>query len=344
MAQGSTEDVVSMYSRYPYPSPLAGGGLAYDIANLLALVCGDDGLQGRSVLDAGCGTGQRVVGLAQRNPGARVHGIDAAEAPLHVARELAGRHGVGNVSLSRRDIMELEMGETFDFIVSTGVVHHLEDPRRGLHNLCRHLAPDGVICIWLYHPFGEMDRLLGRELLLTLWGETRADLAEGQRLMEQLQLRLLPGRYGHGAGAAPPESRRARLSADADAFMHPIVNAYRFGEALSLFRDSGVEWVAVNGINTPETTKLLDLEGVEEAGREVCLRTEDLFAEQELRDRYDALSRLERFRAIELLMKPTGFTLVAGRGGSLRRVTERVAGNAVPADALPGPDPRVFRV
>jgi SAM-dependent methyltransferase len=297
------------------------------------------------VLDAGCGTGQRVVGLAQRNPGARVHGIDAAEAPLHVARELAGRHGVQNVSFSRRDIMNLEMGETFDFIVSTGVVHHLEEPRRGLHNLCRHLAPDGVICIWLYHRFGELDRLLGRELLLTLWGEQRADLAQGQRLMEQLQLRLLPGRYGHGvAGAAPPESRRARLSADADAFMHPIVNAYRFDEAMSLFRDSGVEWVALNGVNTPDATRLVDLEGVEEAGRELCLRTEDLFDAQELRDRYDALSRMDRLRAIELLMKPTGFTLVAGRCGSLPRLMERVAGNAVRTDALPGFDPGVFRV
>ncbi|HST62211.1 MAG TPA: methyltransferase domain-containing protein [Longimicrobium sp.] len=345
MAQVSTDDVVTMYSKYPYPSPMVGGGLAFDIANLLSLVCGEDGLQGRSVLDAGCGTGQRVVGLAQRNPGARVHGIDAVDAALNVARELAGRHGVQNVSFSRRDIMNLEMGETFDFIVSTGVVHHLEDPRRGLHNLCRHLAPDGVICIWLYHPFGEMDRLLGRELLMTMWGERRADLAEGQRLMEQLQLRLLPGRYGQGmAGAAPPASRRAQLSADADAFMHPIVNAYRFGEAMSMFRDSGMEWVAVNGINTPDSTRLLDLEGVEAAGRELCLRTEDLFDAQELRDRYDALSRMERFRAIELLMKPTGFTLVAGRGGSLPRLMERVGGNAVPVDALPEPDPRVFRV
>lgn len=345
MAQVSTEDVVRMYSQYPYPSPLVAGGLAFDIANLFSLVCGDDGLQGRSILDAGCGTGQRVVGLAQRNPGARVHGIDVTEASLNVARELAGRHGMQNVSFSRRDIMNLEMGETFDFIVSTGVVHCLEDPPRGVRNLCRHLAPDGVICLWLYHPFGELDRLLGRELLLTLWGEQRSDLAEGQRLMEQLQLRVLPGRYGDGvAGAAPPESRRARLSADVDAFMHPIVNAYRFGEAMSMFRDTGVEWVAVNGINTPDTTKLVDLEGVEEAGRELCLRTEDLFTAQELRDRFDALPRPERFRVIELLMKPTGFTLIAGCGRSLPRLVERVAGNAVPSDTLPSPDPRVFRV
>jgi SAM-dependent methyltransferase len=340
----STADVVAMYSRYPYPSPVVDGGLAFDMANLISLLCGADELAGKKVLDAGCGTGQRVVGFAQRYPAARVQGIDAAEAPLHVARELAERHGVHNLELSRGDIMKLDLGEEFDFIISTGVVHHLEDPRHGLHNLCRHLAADGVICIWLYHPFGELDRLLGRELLLTLWGEHRADLAEGQRFMEQLQLRLPPGRYGHEASAVRPESRRAQLSADADAFMHPIVNAYRFGEAMAMFRASGVEWVAVNGINTPEAAKLVDLEEVEDVGRDFCLRTADLFQAEELRKRVDSLPRMDRLRVIELLTKPTGFTLVAGRGGSLPRLMGRVAGNAVPVDTLPEPEPRMFRV
>lgn len=340
----STQDVVALYSRYPYPSPVVAEGLAFDIANLFSLLCGDDDLIGRTVLDAGCGTGQRVVGFAQRYPLARVHGMDAAQASLTVAGELARRHGVNNVTFSRQDIMNLAMDETFDFIISTGVVHCLEDPRRGLRNLCRHLAPGGVICIWLYHPFGEMDRLLGRELLLTLWGENRGDLAEGQRMMEQLRLRLNPSHYGAGADAAPAESRRGRLSADVDAFMHPIVNAYRFGEAMALFRDTGVDWVAVNGINTPESMKLVDLEGVEEAGREFCLRDVDLFPTDDLRERFNALSRVERLKTIEVMMKPTGFSIMAGRGDSLERLLPRVAGNAVPAAALPQPDPRIFRV
>lgn len=340
----STDDVVAMYSRYPYPSPVVAGGVAFDVANLFALLCGDDRLEGHTVLDAGCGTGQRVVGFAQRYPGARVHGIDAVEQSLQVARELAQRHGAQNVTFSRRDIMRLEMDERFDFIISTGVVHHLEDPQRGLHNLCRHLAPDGVICVWLYHPFGEMDRLLGREVLLSMWGEDRTDLAEGQRLMEELSLHLLPSHYGTGADAAQAESRRGRLSADADAFMHPIVNAYRIGEAMSLFRDTGMEWVAVNGINMPGDMKLVDLEGVEEAGREFCLRAADLFSSEPLRARFDALPRMERLKVVELLMKPTGFSLVAGRGAARARLLERIAGNAVQVDTLPPPDPRIFRV
>lgn len=337
----STEAVAAMYARYPYPSPVVAGGLAFDIANLFSLLCTSDALAGRKVLDAGCGTGQRVVGFAHRNPDAQVHGIDFAEPALKVAAELAGMHAVRNVTFSRRDLLQLEMNETFDFIITTGVIHHLQDPRRGLHNLCRHLSDDGVICMWVYHPFGEMDRLLGRELLQTLWGDDRSDFAKGQRYMEQLQLRLERGRYGQGAAQ---ESRRAQLSADADAYMHPIVNAYRFDEAMAMFRDSGVEWVAVNGLNTPDAMKLIDLGGVEEDGREFCLRSEDLFPSEELRDRFEMLPRMDRLKAIELMMKPTGFTVMAGRGASLDRLMPRVAGNALPVDALPDPATRIFRV
>src|SRR5690349_2140175 len=75
----STEAVAAMYARYPYPSPVVAGGLAFDIANLFSLLCTSDALAGRKVLDAGCGTGQRVVGFAHRNPDAQVHGIDFAE-------------------------------------------------------------------------------------------------------------------------------------------------------------------------------------------------------------------------------------------------------------------------
>jgi SAM-dependent methyltransferase len=343
MSATSTEDVVAMYSRYPYPSPVVGRTLAYDIANLFSMLCGDDDLAACKVLDAGCGTGQRVVGFAQHYPAAEVQGIDATEVSLRVGRELAQRHEVRNVQFNRHDILNLELGERFDFIISTGVIHHLSDPRRGLENLCRHLKDDGVICIWLYHPFGEFDRLARREVLLTLWGDDRSDLAEGQRLMEQLELRLNLEQYGYGAAAAP-ESRRGQLCANADAYMHPIVNAYRFDEAMAMFAGCGVDWVAVNGINTPDAMKLVDLSAAEEAARDFCLRDTDLFEAGELRDRFNGLPRVDRLRVIELMMRPTGYTILAGRGSSLGRLGGRVGGNAVKADELPVPNPRLFRV
>jgi ubiquinone/menaquinone biosynthesis C-methylase UbiE len=331
-----------MYSKYPYPSPTVGGSLLYDVANLFYLLCEKDDLNRKKILDAGCGTGQRVLGFAKRYPKAEFQGIDLTDASLEVANQLARKHGISNISFKKRNILNLNLDERFDFIVSTGVVHHLEDPQRGLRNLCNHLSSEGVICLWYYHPFGEFDRLVGRELLLTLWDIQRSDLLKGQRIMDQLQLKLLPQQYG--ASATQKERDRSQLSINADAFMHPIVDAYRFDEAMGMFRTCDVDWVAINGINTPETMKLIDLMQVEEKGRELCLSDAELFETEELSDLYRSLSKIDQLKAIELATKPTGFTIMAGKKDSFKKLGQRIAGNTILKEDLPEPYPRLLRV
>ena len=44
MPAPSTEDVLAMYSKYPYPSPTVGLSLSFDIANLFYLICESDEL------------------------------------------------------------------------------------------------------------------------------------------------------------------------------------------------------------------------------------------------------------------------------------------------------------
>ena len=341
MSQG-TEDVVAMYSKYPYPSPTVGGTLAYDIASLFDLLVDRDDFNGRKILDAGCGTGQRVLGFAQRFPKANFQGIDMTPASLDVAKQLAQKHNLQNIKFKKADILNLYLGEKFDFIVSTGVVHHLSDPQRGLKNLCQHLASDGVICLWYYHPFGEAERLMGRELLLTLWGDQRSDLAKGQWIMEQLGLNLIPEQYG--TTATQIEHDRSQLSINADAYMHPIVNAYRFDEAMAMFKTCNVDWVAINGINTAHTMKLIDLKQVEEKGRELCLLDSELFRTEDLISLYKSIPEVEQLKVIELLVKPTGFTIMAGRKNSFERLGNRIAGNLIRHEDLPEPNPRVFLV
>jgi SAM-dependent methyltransferase len=316
--------------------------LSYDMANLFYLLCPDDALNSKKILDAGCGTGQRVLGFAQRYPRAQFQGIDMTEASLEVASQLALKHGIQNISFKKRNILTLDLEEKFDIIVSTGVVHHLEDPEQGLVNLCRHLASDGVICIWHYHPFGEFDRLIGRELLLTLWSDQRADLLLGQQIMELLGLNLPPDQYG--TAATQKERDRSQLSINADAFMHPIVNAYRFDEAMAMFKTCDVDWVAVNGINTVKTMKLIDLMQVEELGQELCLWDTGLFSDETLIERYRALTKLDQLKVIELITKPTGFTILAGKQDSFKKLGKRTEGNSIAKEDLPDPYPRLLRV
>ena len=342
MSAVTTADVKAMYSKYPYPSPTVGGSLSFDVANLFRILCGPDDLSGKKILDAGCGTSQRVLGFAKRYPKAKFTGIDMTTASLNVARQLALRHNVQNITFKEKDILNLDLGEKFDIIVSTGVLHHLTDPQRGVSNLCEHLAEDGVICLWYYHPFGEADRLMGRELLLTLWDPQHSDLLKGQWIMEQLGLGLIPGQYG--TTATQKEGDRSQLSINADAFMHPIVNAYRFDEAMAMFKTCDVQWVAINGLNTANTMKLIDLEQVEENGRELCLLNSELFETEPLINLYKSLSKADKLRVIELSTRPTGFTILAGRSDSFKKLGNRTAGNMIRKEDLPDAYPRLFRV
>lgn len=100
----SKEFVRKMYSQHPYPSKAAGGSLIYDLAGTFATLFDTDRLKGATVVDLGCGTGHRLVGLAEARPETRFIGMDMTEASLDVARRLAHENHVGNVSFIQSDI------------------------------------------------------------------------------------------------------------------------------------------------------------------------------------------------------------------------------------------------
>src|SRR5688572_11564042 len=94
--EGSTEDVRTMYDAYPYPSPIAGLTLIEDIANSFYSLFGNSSLRGKQILDAGCGTGHRLLATARRYPEAHFVGIDMTAASIDVAKALAERHHLKN--------------------------------------------------------------------------------------------------------------------------------------------------------------------------------------------------------------------------------------------------------
>ncbi|MFZ0717878.1 class I SAM-dependent methyltransferase, partial [Mycobacterium sp.] len=127
---------------------------------------GDDELAGKRILDAGCGTGQRLLAVAKSYPKAQFVGLDMTAASIAVAEDLSRRHGIRNVEFCRSELLDFSPGCTFDVILSIGVVHHLENPSRGIQFLTSLLSETGVLILWLYHALGEHQRLLDRDTLL----------------------------------------------------------------------------------------------------------------------------------------------------------------------------------
>jgi len=104
-------------------------------------------LEGRLVLDVGCGAG-RFLEIASRW-GARAIGIDFSFAVEASQTNLGQRP---NVDVIQADVFHLPFrDEVFDIIFSIGVLHHTRDTREAFLRLPRHLKNGGQIAVWLYY-------------------------------------------------------------------------------------------------------------------------------------------------------------------------------------------------
>ena len=92
-----------------------------------------------SALDAGCGSGRVTAELAKRLPGARILACDAAPSMVALARE----HLPPEIEVFECDLVELELDERVDLIVSTAVFHWIPDHDRLFQRLHAALAGGG---------------------------------------------------------------------------------------------------------------------------------------------------------------------------------------------------------
>lgn len=99
-----------------------------------------NGMQGKRLLDCGCGKGHTSVMLAKR--GATVDAFDISEPDLAIAARLARANGV-EVKLSTLVFEELSYPDaTFDLAFGACVLHHVDIPR-AMTELQRVLKPGG---------------------------------------------------------------------------------------------------------------------------------------------------------------------------------------------------------
>jgi SAM-dependent methyltransferase len=190
----------------------------------------------RSILVAGCGTTQAAK-LALRWPRAEVTGIDFSATSLAFAEGLKHRYGLDNLQLRQLPVERAgELGQTFDHVVCTGVLHHLPDPDAGLRALGAVLAPQGAVQLMVYAPFGRAGIYLIQDYCRRLGIEPTA--SEVRDLIVSLK-------------ALPPDHPLVpvlRKSPDlltreglADALLNPQDRAYSVPQLLHLLAGAGLQ-------------------------------------------------------------------------------------------------------
>jgi 2-polyprenyl-3-methyl-5-hydroxy-6-metoxy-1,4-benzoquinol methylase len=162
------ESVRAQYEAFPYPERNPLDELkrlnlvlfnSLDRVNHICHVGRKDFTNGARILVAGGGTGDAVIFLAEqlRESDSEVFYIDFSEASMGIAKERANIRGLDNIIWildSILNIPSLNLGK-FDYIVCSGVLHHLADPDKGLHVLESVLADDGAMTLMVYARYGR---------------------------------------------------------------------------------------------------------------------------------------------------------------------------------------------
>ena len=125
----------------------------------------DDEIPMRSnILEAGCGTGQMSIVLSRY--ARQIYGIDLSKGSLIEAKQFINSNDIKSVHLFRMNIFKLFFKEnTFDVIISNGVLHHTYNPKLAFSKLVRVLKPGGIIVIGLYHRYGRIIQKIRQSLI-----------------------------------------------------------------------------------------------------------------------------------------------------------------------------------
>lgn len=161
-------------------------------------------LEGRKVLEAGCGMGKYVRVVSELGAELAV-GLDASDA---VERAAAVTERRPKVLIVQGDIFHPPLQGGFDFAYSVGVLHHTPAPQRAFDSVASLVRPGGELAVWLYP---HSVRLAPQ--LLEIWHERllrpltsrlphraleRLCVGLGKLTVAKTRLRERGGAVGHG--------------------------------------------------------------------------------------------------------------------------------------------------
>ncbi len=104
-----------------------------------------------AIADAGSGRGVMTMAAARKFSNARVVGLDLNEKQNEVNKQIAKQVGIPNVEFRSWDVMKLDELGTFDAILSSDNLEHIEDDMSCAKVFYRALNPGGYLIVHVPH-------------------------------------------------------------------------------------------------------------------------------------------------------------------------------------------------
>jgi 2-polyprenyl-3-methyl-5-hydroxy-6-metoxy-1,4-benzoquinol methylase len=254
-----TSQVKNQYNKYPYP-PINIGNTIENNVNYVTnyefvnYICTRNYKTSKNIkiLDAGCGTGFSTIGLIRQNPNAEIYAVDISKVTLKIAEERIEKAGLlsEKIKFVHMDLMEFSLDIQFDYIICSGVLHHLSSPEVGLGNLKKLLKPNGIIYLMVYSENARRWMLSLKKLILQLQNN-KEDFEEGILIGKEILKILSPNNsisinysasYNHASNFIGEEFAKSEAQF-VDCFLNANERTYSIKEIFDLLESEKLSFL-----------------------------------------------------------------------------------------------------
>jgi SAM-dependent methyltransferase len=292
-AEQITENVREMYRRHPFPTKQRRHTYKRHAAFVRRFL-ESQGIDpaGKRFGDIACGTGLMLLDYALEFPETEFSGYDLSEVSVERANAVLKEEGATNAGAQIANIMELELENEFDYLLSWGTIHHLSDPREGVRRLCRSLKPGGVIRTGIYGFFGNWERRVQQDIVSTLTSDR--DMLDFDSKIEAVRDYAIADRNFKNYYTAPPVDTE-----DDDWVVDEFLHVW---EKHLLLKDV-VSWLEAEDMQVLAMTDYYD--------REISLDIADHTTRASFVERVNRLPFAEQCHVVEAIVRPYWLSLLA---------------------------------
>ncbi|MBI4064011.1 MAG: methyltransferase domain-containing protein [Elusimicrobia bacterium] len=234
LASAVTQKIKNFYETNPFPDydsfDNVGSLIEKAKESIFARVLNEELPAGINILEAGCGTGQLSIFLSLANR--RVVAADLSSRSLEMGQAFKEKNSLRRPLFIQMDLFNPCLKpESFDLVISNGVLHHTADPRRAFRSIARLVRPGGHILAGLYHKYGRF----ATDVRRFIFNMTR-------NRFKAIDPMLRPGRLGAAKQAAW----------FADQYKNPQESKHTIGEAAAWLNENGFDFVSSIPRSTPD--------------------------------------------------------------------------------------------